>query len=501
MRYTTAGRAVGAAALGAALILSTVAPADAATRPVGFKIAKTGKASGGWIGSYTYGKHVAYRIDPARKSIRTTYGRPLVTADLHARKAPSASATQRAAYILSVYGHRGGRDQRAAVDASVQQLLTGGRWNVKGRHGAKRIRQTRTHARTIRSYSRQMMAAANAKAGAHAITVAAGGANAGGGAPVTATVTNARTRKPIAGKLVRFTYRGATTAAYTDSRGVARATVSGVPAGLSTVTATAVDLPEWRLNLRYPKRSKATRLALAGQRVSISGRATIGGTSAQTITIANATSLRRVGQALAGTYTITGGTGDRDVTRRVYGPFASSSNTCERPVPHSSTAVSGGGTTALPAFAPTTSGYYRWGVEAASNALTLAASACGAPVRVQRQASVSQYRPEGLDYSVKVGQPWRVGVTVAGFDRAESHTITSRVYGPYSSSDAIKCVESKRVGGKNQTRNITGNGSWSMGAVTMSQPGYYGWQTTLSSGELILGGVTGCATRTFRVVK
>ena len=29
---------------------------------------------------------------------------------------------------------------------------------------------------------------------------------------------------------------------------------------------------------------------------------------------------------------------------------------------------------ALPAWAPTTSGYYRWGVEAASNALTLAAS-------------------------------------------------------------------------------------------------------------------------------
>jgi len=96
-----------------------------------------------------------------------------------------------------------------------------------------------------------------------------------------------------------------------------------------------------------------------------------------------------------------------------------------------------------------------------------------------------------------------VTVRISGFDRAETHTVTSMLYGPYTSKDNVTCADSRRVAGHNQTRQVTGNGDFNMPNTVISSSagvGWYGWKSVLASGDLILGGTSRCGVL-YQVVK
>jgi hypothetical protein len=227
--------------------------------------------------------------------------------------------------------------------------------------------------------------------------------------------------------------------------------------------------------------------------------------ASQSVTVDPAASTSIVGSQLTGTYTLAGGVGSRTVTRSVYGPYASSSTWCTgKPIHTSSLTVKGSVSTprTLGSWKPAKSGYYRWKVILGANAASKAGAACSAPIRVRTTAHVSQYRVNDTK-TVHLGGGFRVGVKITGFDRSENHTISSRLYGPFTSQDKAVCTPGKLLGNHTQNNVVTTNGSIEMTPTSVSnkaKTGWYVWESSLTSGALIVGDTSSCGIA-FNVVR
>lgn len=492
------------AGLAAVLALTVVAQAitmvgaeaaAAGGRWAGYPIKTTKYADSSWIGGRGVGGQHVYRIEPRKLNVKSKYRPAVAVADLNGSKAkPSARRTSVAACVLSTYGNRKDRIQSAAVDAVTYHLLRGGKWRISKARGAQRIHQA-GQSKYVRSYAKSMLAACNKMAGPYRVSMTSTTAAVGSATKVTYTIKSAN-GVGVANVPVTFSYGGATPVSYTDSTGSATAYFTVTQSGLTTATARADRVPEWRLAVRTATNKRASAVAVAGQLTSVTSSTTVRASGSQSVSVANAVAALRVGQLLGGTYTIAGGAGTRTVTRSYYGPFDTSASNCTSPRPYSSsTSTSSNGRSALPSWLPPKSGYYRAGVTVGGNDLSTTASACGAPVRVMKQAAIAQDRPAGRSRQVKVGEGFNVTVQVSGFDRAEGHTVVSRLYGPFADKDNARCTEAKRVSSKNQSRNVSGNGDYAMGKAVITakaNTGWYVWQTTLSSGDLIAGGTSSC---------
>ncbi|HRK47144.1 MAG TPA: hypothetical protein PK324_16040, partial [Nocardioides sp.] len=304
---------------------------------------------------------------------------------------------------------------------------------------------------------------------------------------------------------VTFSHPGsAPITTYTDASGTATAVFTLAKPGANPISAQVTGIPESRLIVRSPVKRRASAVAVAGRSRSWSGTTTVTALAPQTVTVANAADALMVGQVMGGSYTVTGGADLRTLSFRTYGPFDDGATSCNSAPAYALDApVDRAGTWWLPAWVPGRSGYYRYGVSVSGNSSSTPAATCGANVRVLTQAGVGQYRPDGVTKTVKLGEPFAVGARVVGFDRGESHTVTSQLFGPFGEEDMVSC-EVKHNPERDQTRNITGDGDYTMGSTVINAKvnvGWYVWQTTLSSGDLVLGGVSGCRGITVHVVK
>jgi hypothetical protein len=497
---------VAAASVTAALTTVTAELAAASTRYAGYPIKSTRYADSSWIGARGLGDGIkAYRFDPRKRNIDSAYRAAHLVSDLGGTKSgPTARRTARGAYVLSVYGARRDKIQAAGVDASVYHLLKGGAWLIGNSRGSKRIKQSGANRAYVRSYAKTMIADSAKYAGPYRRSLTATDTTAGSATKVAFTIKSAK-GYGMANLHVKFGYPGADpVTVYTDRHGQAIAYFTPQTAGSSTVNAAVAQVPEWRLVVRDPKRVRASRLAVAGVTRTLMSAATVTSTGAQAVSVANAKSSILTGQALGGTYTVAGGTGSRTVSSSVYGPFDDTATSCtSTPAFSSDSTIDADGTYPLPPYAPTKSGYYRWGILAAANPYSTEASACGPNVRVRKQAAIGQLRPDGRPVQVKVGQAFDLTVRISGFDRAETHTVTSILYGPYTSKDNVTCADSRRVSGHDQTRQVTGNGDFNMPNTVINSNanvGWYGWKSMLASGELILGDTSNCGVL-YQVVK
>ncbi|MFS3130630.1 hypothetical protein ACLM5J_19670 [Nocardioides sp. Bht2] len=471
------------------------APADAATPPwAGYRIKAGASADAGWMGGRKLGSARVYRIDPVKRNVSTGYKPARRVPNLDGKRGASARATARAAYIVSNYGGRRDAIQAAGVDAAVYHLLKGGSWKIGKSRGSQRINQTGRNRKYVRSYAQTMLKDSAQFAGPYRKELTTTTAAVGSATKAQLKVRSA-SGKALSGKRVRFTYPGADpVVTYTDASGSAVAYFTVASSTPASVTSTVAGLPEWRLIVRPAKNRKASRVAIADRVATVSATSRVAVVGSQTVSVSNTASTLKVGSLLSGQYTVAGGSGTRTITRNAYGPFSTASTSCGTGTPVHTSAVSetSNGTRPLPAVKATTSGYYRWAVEAGSNETSTAATACGTAVRVQKQAWVSQSRPSGKSVQVRKGAGFDVDVKVSGFDRSEPHNVVSRLYGPFASKDGARCVESKRVAGKNQLRNVSSNGTYNMSNAAVQRSGWYVWQTTLSNGDLVLGDVSGC---------
>lgn len=483
-----------ALATAAAVIALADDPAAAATRRwAGFAIRSNGHADGGWLGGRTLGDGArVYRLQPRKGAAESAYRSARRTTNLAGRHAPGATATRRAAWILSRYGTYHDDYQSAAVDVAVYALLAGGPWRMGHPRAAARLRQS-GYAAYVRPLARTMLDRSRRQAGPYTATLTASRATVGSSTRVSLRV---RTRggTPLAGARVTFGFPGQRfQRTFTDKGGRATAYFSAV-AGRTRVTATITHVPEWRLHVRAPLKRGASAVAVAGRHATLVARATAVGVSPQAVSVANTRVTIRTGAALAGSYTVTGGYGTRTATLAVYGPAASAPVACSGAPAYTGTqGVDSAGSRSLPAYRPARSGYYAWRAAVSGNDTSTPAAACGAAVRVQRPSRIGQYRVGKA--AVAVGRPFRVGVRISGFDRRETHTVTSTLYGPFKKGSGVRCWASKVAAGHAVTATVTGSTSRAMPPTTINRAknaGYYGWRSSLSAGNLIRGSRSGC---------
>jgi len=217
----------------------------------------------------------------------------------------------------------------------------------------------------------------------------------------------------------------------------------------------------------------------------------------QTIAISPFTPMMR-GQYLGGRFIVNGGTGARNATLWLHGPFPTTGqSTCNSAARARGTVtVRRSGAYGIPAWssikAPS-SGYYRWAGQIGGNAMTSpSARTCSGVITVQSQSTLSQWRPAGFGTNVPRGRPFHVDLRIGGFDRHETHTATSALYGPFKSRDRVGCGEQSRTPGKTVRKTVGANGQWRMPNVTVSKPGWYVWKTSINSGALIRGSSSAC---------
>jgi hypothetical protein len=471
--------------------ISTEAASASTAKWSGYRIRTCSYADCNWMGGRVLpdGTKV-YRIQPRKAQRDYSFRSPTLVSDLNGGSAPSARSTAISAYVLANYGAYRDSMQAAGVDTATYHLLRGGSWRLGQARANARTRQT-GHGSAVRSYAKSMIANAQKYAGPYKQAVSSTLAAVGSSSKVTYRITSAA-GYGMRNLPVKLTYGGTSVDGYTDASGYATAYFTVTQAGAATVTAAAGRVPEWRLVLRTPTSSRPSAVAQAGVLRTLYATGTVTGSGGQSVSIANGSALRMVGQGLDGTYTLNGGTGARNVGRYVYGPFNDSSGACSgTPAFSSVVSTDANGTFALPSYASPKSGHYRWSVYAAANAYSTQAGACGAPVRVQKQAAIAQYRP-GTQVRFGIGKPFRIGARISGFDRSETHTVTGRLYGPYNVKENAAC--GSRLF-RSVTATVTGNGDYLLPSVSVgssSNAGWYIWQSTLTSGDLIRGGTSTC---------
>ncbi len=500
------GRRHRAVALGAVLlagaVLSSLLPtpsqaAGPASRPdLGYRIARTPHADGTWVGRYRVGRQRDYRTQPRKSNAESAYHPARRVTRLPGRR---VAATERSAWILSTYGGTSDRTTAAAVDVAVNALISGGRWRVGTAYTARRTNPT-GDGHFIRAYARIMLRQSKHRRGPYRATVTAHRVPAGDQTTVTVRVRNKQGLGPVItgqqrGLTVDVVYGAARTrTVYLNNHGVGRVYFRAA-AGKTLITAVAHDVPDATLLLRRPNNTAASQVAVAGNQRTLRLRGYGIGVSTQRLTIIDTSPSVLVGQPLQGTYSVTGLSGAETLDYAIYGPFGSSATSCTGTSLMTTTAtISGDGTSSLPPWSPTRTGYYVWQVAAHGNSTTRPASACGTAYLTQKNTITEQSRV-GVATTVKVGHAFGPDIIVSGFDRPEVHTVYTRVYGPFVHKDKTRCTSSHLF--RTLSTSIRNNGRWNKTTV-VNRPrntGYYVFQTTLDAGTFMRSSHSGCGTK------
>jgi len=409
-----AARAAGPAFVGLAMVAALVAGTGPSTgdvtpvsdrsgarqdptpRPMlqwsGYPIASTGKAAGGWIGARRWGRHgpVLYRIDPAASSRFTTYAPGRWVSKVQGKRPRSSAKTRttaRAAWILAKYGRLRLPAQSAAVDAAVLHLLAGPRWKLSGDLGTRRIQQSEESA-LVRSLARIMIHDSQRRSGPYRIQVRQiGTAVIGDPVRLGISVVVARNGRPLPFVPVRVeTPDGALRGDLTRADGRIGVTYPLPSAGVTSIRVAVSKVPETRLRLMNPRRSAASRAAIAGKKrlltatdvIYVLARPRVVVTTGDRRLVAGAKSkggFRLVASAEAW---------PRRAAVTLHGPFTHSDNTrCgPRTIRNGSTRVTGAGSYWLPRFTLRKEGYYVWRVQLPGNRVNLPAADCGGKFRV-----------------------------------------------------------------------------------------------------------------------
>lgn len=484
--------------LSSGLVAVPASPATGAAhatahRWAGYPIPSTGRAAGGWIGGYRVGHAKVFVITPGRRPNRAGFRAAKPTRDLNGRRGPSRSRTARAAWILSKYGGYRDDTQAAAVDAAVTHLLTGGRWELGGRRGARRVRASGDPA-TVRRYVRLMLRQSRASAGRYRAVVTTGSADVGGVTSVTVRVTDGR-GGPVTGLPVSVTSPDGGTStpaagpvtAVTGDDGRAVVRLAAPLAGWRTVTARVGQVPEHRLVVRGPRRKGQAAAAEGGVRRTIVASAAAAVRGAQSVELTPLPGSLVLGGQASVVAAVRGDGSPRDARAELHGPFASASSaTCSgAPVATSGATLPGDGTHTLPPVTPSAGGYYAWHVDVDGTPTSMPAAACGAVVKVRGQATVSVSAPVSAGRFDVVS----ARVSVADLPFGGPVDVTTSIFGPYATAGDA-CTGNHR----DVTQRRPGNGSFTSLSFQLDEPGWYAWRSSLPEGDLWLGVTSACGT-------
>ncbi|GAB7006253.1 hypothetical protein JCM18899A_37260 [Nocardioides sp. AN3] len=462
-----------------------------AKRWAGYEIPRTGRAAGGWIGGYRIGSTPVFLVTPSRQPNRRGYQPARVVEDLGGPRGATRVETERAAWILSKYGGYRDATQAAAVDASVDALLVGGRWSTNGAQGGRRINQTPDSA-TVRRFARIMLDQSRRQAGAYRARVTATNADAGGTIEATVTVTDGHGR-PVGGLPVSVAATGATAVpAVTGDNGRAVARFAASQPGWHSITATVRQVPEHRLLLRLPIRSTQAAAAEGGVRrtLVVSTRAAVRGP--QTLVLTATLTPLRVGSAAQVIARVTGDGATRSATGTLYGPFTSQSAAhCSGPaVGTVSTTVKANGDYTFPSLKPDAPGYYIWRVAVAGTPTALPVSACDAATTVKAVASVSVTAQKPT--TLKAPDNATADVTLSGWSGTPAADVTLNVYGPYATEQALRDAACKGTILDSPSHKMNGGTTLPFSSY-IEQGGWYALQATVSSTDLSFGAQSTCA--------
>lgn len=485
-----------AATVAAVTVAMLPAPAaHAATadpRWSGYAITPDGTASGGFVGGRMASNRPAYRIDPARPrastaglSAGTFTGRLTGTGP----RAVSGTDTARAAWIVSKYGDYKYGIQNAAVDVALGALLHGGAWSMNGSQTARRLNST-PYASHIRSFAQQMLDASATYAGPYRVAVSAPRVLVGQNQTVSASVTAIRTGARIRNLPVTLRYPGAPAAtATTNARGLVSATFPAATAGPVRVTVEVGRLPESRLMVRTPTTTGASRIVVAGLKTTATTARTVEVAARPTVSLATTRNPMNVAEAAAGTFTMSGGhPSARTAKATFYGPFGTAAEaTCDpaRAATSGNATAKGSGTYALPALRVPRYGYYVWGISVPADAYNTATSTCGAKViaRVTPGLSVAASAASYL-----AGASVRAKSSVLALPAGYTGKITWYLYGPYTYRDNLTCGRLL----KSVAMSITGRGSYTSPAITVSGTGFYAWRAKVDASHFSNARMTTC---------
>ncbi len=463
-------------------------PTHPPERWAGYEIPTNGQADGGWIGGYRIGGRSVFVVTPTRQPNRRGYQRARIVDDLGGRHGATRRETERAAWILSKYGGYRDATQAAAVDASVYDLVAGGRWRTTGTWGARRIDES-PQAATVRRFARIMLGQSRRRAGEYHARVAATNSDVGGAVEATVTVTDGHGR-PAAGLPVSVETTGAAAVeAVTgdDGRAVARFAVT--QPGWHGVTATVRGVPEHRIHLRLPVRPEQAAAAEGGVRRTLVARGRAAVRGAQTVALRGSPATILAGAPARVTATVTGDGTPRSASATLYGPFGSvSAAQCAGPaIGTGGATVSGDGDYTLPASTPGASGYYAWQVTVDGTPTALPIAACGAVTTVKAVAAVSV---NALNAEMPPGTA-EVRVGLSGLPRYPAVDVTLDVRGPYATRDALWASGCSGAIAVSEPRKMNGDATFVFGPY-VEQSGWYSLQATVPPGELRQGAQSAC---------
>jgi len=478
-----------------------VAPAQAATADpahYGFRIASTGTAAGGWIGSRAAARRVVYRIDAGALPSSPSYG-----AIYKARKINGAGPkrvtrrdTARAAYILSKYGRRsgdGGNLQAAAVDVALYHLLYGGAYGLNGSKTKVRMQQS-GQGSTVREWAVFMLKRSVKYAGPYKVRVASPGTVVGGTVPVTIRVTS-YSGAPMEKLPVAATFPGSSRVALqTDSTGKAKTSFRASEGGYQRLRVSVGKLPEARLLVRKPTRRGASRLVVADIKRTRAIAKDVAIKARPKVTLHAKSGNMRTGQTATGVFKVVDGADDvsRTATVRLFGPFrTATAATCGRgsgsPIKTESVRVRANGNYTLPGYRISKPGYYIWHVDVAGNAVNLQTSSCGATTLAKVRPTFTVTKPNS---PVSVGARIRALLRVSKLPSGYRKSVPVRLFGPFKSTSAIRCSTS--LPHQLVWVPVDKDGTYWSNRVKVTKAGYYGWQGRLPASPLSTAVTTKC---------
>ncbi len=358
----------------------------------GFRIQRTGKAAGGFIGARRWSQNgpILYRIDPAATTGATTYQAGRWAARVPGsgpRFAADRRDTARAAWIVSKYGTFRYDVQSAAVDAALLHLLANESWRLNGDLGTRRIRQADEPAQ-IRSFARTMLDSSRKLAGPYAITVQqTNEAIVGDPVGLAIRVTVARNGRPLPFVPVKVSSpAGRASLGTTDEDGWVRVTYEHPSAGATPLQVAVAKAPRTQLRILHPGRPSRSRVVVAGRKDVVRGQGAVYVKARPEVEILRGVKRARAGTPTGGRFRLSRSAEawPRRAEVTLHGPYTHAENVrCGKRVARTGhTRVTDAGRYPLPWFKLRRQGFYVWQVQVPGNAVNLAAGDCGGKFRV-----------------------------------------------------------------------------------------------------------------------
>jgi hypothetical protein len=359
----------------------------------GYRIDRTGKASGGWIGARRRGRDgpIIYRIDPAASARSTGYHDGRWVHRLRGkgphRSGAGRKATSRAAWIVSKYGTYRYDVQSAAVDAALLRLLAQHRWTLRGALGAPRIRQT-GEPTLVRKFARIMLDDSRRLAGPYTVRVRQKNvAVIGDPVQLAIRVVVARNGRPLPFVPVQLrTPDGVTDAGTTGEDGRVDVTYEEPVAGATSIEIRVSRVPETRLRVLAPRRKSASRVVIAGTKGPLTGHGVVYVKAWPRVAVTTDDSRIRKGSRTRGRFRLVDSAEawPRTAAVSLHGPFSHRDNALcgVRTIRKGQRDVTAAGEYSLPRFTLHKVGYYVWRVDVPGNQVNLPAGDCGGRFRV-----------------------------------------------------------------------------------------------------------------------